>query len=317
MPIPNDFNPIGSFSYNFSSGSLVLFGAGSKVLINDLSTATNISYQFIHSHDWQVPDFHFNKATNCNRCFEDTKNVTFGDNVSFDAIKTADYMFTKSSGLNFSSACLDFILKSQTITSAVGMFYACSGINFPETLVIDMPNLTNASGIITNVTSSNVKKAIIKLPSVNNISTSVEGVGRNGLYYDNTTERIYCELPILQDGIYCFSRNTRLQEVEGDFHSLTNGTQFCRGCTSLYSFKANLPKLSNGTDMFNNCVLNEESVLRILNTIPSYSDGSHSLHMGRKVNFATSNEIATILGTNVPIVAGNYSYKGWTITIAN
>lgn len=44
MPIPSDFNPLGSFSYNFSSGSLVLFGAGSKALINDLSTATNMSY---------------------------------------------------------------------------------------------------------------------------------------------------------------------------------------------------------------------------------------------------------------------------------
>lgn len=195
------------------------------------------------------------------------------------------------------------------------MFYACSGINFPETLVIDMPNLTNGSGFIVKVNSSNVKEVIMKLPLVNNITTAIEVDGRNGLYYVDTTERIYCELPLLQDGTYCFCRNTKLLEVEGDFHSLTNGTQFCRGCTSLYSFKANLPKLSNGASMFIDCVLNEESVLRILNTIPSYSSGSYPLHLGRNVNFASSNEIATLLGTNVPIAAGNYSYKGWTITI--
>ena len=87
-------------------------------------------------------------------------------------------------------------------------------------------------------------------------------------------------------------------------------------CTSLTSFAGDLSKLTKGNNMFSSCNLDEASVLRILNSIPTYTSGSHPLHLGKRTNFLNSTDIATLLGTTVPIAAStSYKYKGWTITI--
>lgn len=68
--------------------------------------------------------------------------------------------------------------------------------------------------------------------------------------------------------------------------------------------------------MFYGCILDEASVLRVLNSIPTYTSGTHQLHLGKRTNFLDSTEVAALLGTTTPIAAKtNYSYKGWTITV--
>lgn len=65
------------------------------------------------------------------------------------------------------------------------------------------------------------------------------------------------------------------------------------------------------------CKLNAESVECILESIPTYTDGSHSLGLGIHVDAVeTFNEIT---GAQLPATKGstlnNVSYKGWTITV--
>lgn len=79
----------------------------------------------------------------------------------------------------------------------------------------------------------------------------------------------------------------------------------------------NLKSLSDGNQIFYSCNLDEPSVLRVLTTIPTYTSGTHNLHLGYRKNFLNSEAIAALLETDVPIIAGNYSYKGWTINIQN
>lgn len=70
--------------------------------------------------------------------------------------------------------------------------------------------------------------------------------------------------------------------------------------------------------MFKGCNLDEASVLRILNSIPAKTSGTHPLHLGHSTNYLNSTEIATLLGTTTPIAAAsNYKYKGWTITVTD
>lgn len=87
-------------------------------------------------------------------------------------------------------------------------------------------------------------------------------------------------------------------------------------CPKLASCTTDLPKLTTGSSMFYGCNLDAESVLCILNSIPTYASGAHALHLGRRTNYLNSTEIAALLGTTTPIAAAtNYSYKGWTITV--
>lgn len=86
-------------------------------------------------------------------------------------------------------------------------------------------------------------------------------------------------------------------------------------CTNLTSFNSTLPTLDYGQDMFYGCILDEDSVLRILNSIPTFTSGTHKLHLGKGTNYQNSTEIADLLNTTTPIAAANYSYKGWTITV--
>lgn len=89
-----------------------------------------------------------------------------------------------------------------------------------------------------------------------------------------------------------------------------------RSCSNLTSFNSTLPALAYGQDMFYGCNLDEASVLRILNSIPTWTSGTHQLHLGKRTNYLNSTDIAALLGTTTPIAAKtNYSYKGWTITI--
>lgn len=112
---------------------------------------------------------------------------------------------------------------------------------------------------------------------------------------------------------------TKLTSVAINLPSLTSAYNMFAGCIKLSSFNAGtegLKSLSDGTNMFQNCNLDETSVLHVLNTIPTYTSGTHKLHLGKRTNFLDSTEIATLLNTTVPIAAStNYKYKGWTITV--
>lgn len=89
-----------------------------------------------------------------------------------------------------------------------------------------------------------------------------------------------------------------------------------RNCSNLTSFNSTLPALAYGIEMFSGCNLDEASVLRILNSIPTWNSGTHPLHLGKRTNYLNSTDIAALLGTTTPIAArSNYSYKGWIITI--
>lgn len=100
-------------------------------------------------------------------------------------------------------------------------------------------------------------------------------------------------------------------------------------CSKLTSFNSTLPALAYGQDMFYGCILDEASVLRILNSIPTYTSGTYKLHLGKRTNYQTSDKVAAKLRTSTggtvstPIPAAtNYrcvdddgNDKGWTITV--
>ena len=131
------------------------------------------------------------------------------------------------------------------------------------------------------------------------------------------------DMPNLKDGGYMFYSCNELTTFIGDLSSLKDGNNMFYDCTKLTTFIGDLSSLENGYGMFENgdvnasSKLNAESVECILETIPTYTDGSHDLHLGIHIDaVATFNEIT---GAQLPATKGssltNVSYKGWTINV--
>lgn len=125
------------------------------------------------------------------------------------------------------------------------------------------------------------------------------------------------DIPKITNHNDMFQNCSALTTFEGDVSSITNGNSMFMS-SPLTSFASDLPNLTNGGYMFSNSSLDETSILRILNTIPTTSERA-LLHLGSRVNFMNSAEIASLLGTTTPIAANNprtlYTYKGWSIIV--
>lgn len=112
------------------------------------------------------------------------------------------------------------------------------------------------------------------------------------------------DLSSLRDGNQMFA-SSGLQVFESDVSALTRGYWFICN-TGLKVFKSDLSSLDSGGNMFGGAQLNKESALRVLNSIPSYTSGTHALTIGIHVDHKNDEEVAAALTA----AAG----KGWTVT---
>lgn len=97
---------------------------------------------------------------------------------------------------------------------------------------------------------------------------------------------------------------------------LKSGYMMFSGCTKLKYFSAYPTSLEDGTRMFSGAQLNASSVSFVINSLPTYTDGkTHRLDLGKSTNFVSNSNIASLLGTTVPIADGTYNVKGWEIIV--
>ena len=135
------------------------------------------------------------------------------------------------------------------------------------------------------------------------------------LYTDDGTV-VTANLSGVANGTRLFYNQTKLTEIplSWKLDSITDGTSMCASCTNLTSFLHPLTSLSNGSNMFYNCNLNEESVENILTTIPEYTSGSHTLTM--YINAEAVVKFNEITGNLLPLSSTTQivPYKGWEIS---
>lgn len=195
------------------------------------------------------------------------------------------------------------LFDAATATNGYYMFYRCTKLT---SFSVALPNLTNGDSMFYNCTSlTSFTGDLSSLTDGDNMFNGCTGL---------TSWTV--DLPNLTNGSYMFYSCTGLTSWNANLPNLTNGSSMFHRCTSLTSWNVALPNLTNGSSMFNSCNLDEASVLRILNSIPTWTSGTHQLHLGKRTNYLNSTDIATLLSTTTPIAAKtNYSYKGWTITI--
>lgn len=163
---------------------------------------------------------------------------------------------------------------------------------------------------------------------------------KNGEYMFNysSLSMFNSETPLLENGDFMFCCCDELNSFQGNLNSLKNGihmfdkcnlTSFTTPlpalttgdsmfnyCSSLYHFEVDLPSLTSGDEMFSGCNLTGDSVRRILNSIPQYTNGSHTLTLGMCDDGCdVFGEITGFEGTitNIPTLA--ITYKGWNIEV--
>lgn len=230
-------------------------------------------------------------------------------------IATKEYVDSIPPGMVMDGTALKGLLFNPCLATSVGedadgstlvdgtrMFLNCTTLTSWTT---DLPNLTSGSSMFNGCTG--LTSWAVDLLSLT-----------NGFYMFSGCSGLTswtAALPNLTEGTNMFTRCSNLTSWTTALPKLTNGNTMFSTCTALTSWNVDLPRLTNGTAMFSGCNLDEPSVLRILNSIPTYTSGTHNLQLGKRTNYLNSTDIAALLNTTTPIAATNYSYKGWTITV--
>ena len=125
------------------------------------------------------------------------------------------------------------------------------------------------------------------------ITSVINGKMSNGMLIDDANL-------VDAGGSGMFKNNTNLTTYVGTLSKLTDGQLMFSGCTALTTFCADLSSLENGTEMFAGCTLSEESIIYIVDSLPAYTEGTHTIG----------------LGTAVPAeLKAEAEAKGWTVVI--
>ena len=128
-------------------------------------------------------------------------------------------------------------------------------------------------------------------------------------------------LPELKSGVQMFD-TCALTNFNIPLPKLENGSNMFYRCGSLSNFESDLPSLQNGNFMFENSKLNKTSVIRIINSLPTYNSGSHVISLGIQMDYKYDKELNYHLKRlnsayeeTVPLDNVPEEYKGWGVSV--
>lgn len=100
-------------------------------------------------------------------------------------------------------------------------------------------------------------------------------------YYFEIGDKVELSFPCLERVTAMFG-NASLTSFTGSLPKLTDGSSMFYNCMDLTTFTSDLPSLTDGSGMFEYCQLNQASVDHILANIKDWSTegGYHSLSLG-------------------------------------
>ena len=131
--------------------------------------------------------------------------------------------------------------------------------------------------------------------------------GSYSFIYNGAVEEIEIYAPSMTTIYYGITQCPKLKKIKGYFPQLSIGTRGLGSRSPLEVFDAELPSLSDGSLAFENCKLDKDSALKILNSIPSYTSGSHPLTIGINIDHQTDDEVLAAIA--------NAEAKKWTLTV--
>lgn len=145
---------------------------------------------------------------------------------------------------------------------------------------------------------------IYPLPELTNLANIAWG----GNYSpDMPIKYLDCDAPKVKFANPGFVHTSQPKWARGDWSGVLNGTWMFGSANkkTLMNVEMVFPKLQSGDAMFYYAMLNKESVLRILGSIPSYTSGTHKLTIGIHVDHEFDEEVEAAIA--------DAEAKGWTI----
>lgn len=223
-------------------------------------------------------------------------DLTIGEwNYKLDNLTNADKLMENSTTIR------TWNVELPNCTSNMYMFKNCT--NFTK-FNGSIPKVTNAQQMFYK---TNIDKTEYDFPSVtqgNYLFSNLIKIEKSSVVF-----------PKLTNGFEMFGMDYRLTTFDGQFPVMTNGEAVFRYNYNFSNFEADLPVLSNGNNIFADCMLNKESVIRIINSIPQYSSGTHTLTLGIQKDLENDADVAYYIqlaknkGWN-PVVKYNAGYNG-------
>ena len=185
--------------------------------------------------------------------------ITTLDVSGFESVLYGQHMFSETS-------LTSFVYNLPSLIDGSYLFSGCS-------------SLTSFNGKLSNVRIldsafyNNTNFESFVTDSLDNVESAV-----NAFYKTKMSEWKY-NLPSLQNAENMFNNCSNLVTFIGDLSSLKNGNSMFAS-TSLSTFQAPLTKLEIGDGMFSGCHLTPQSTMFVLDSIPTYTNGSHVITIG-------------------------------------
>lgn len=162
---------------------------------------------------------------------------------------------------------------------------------------IELPKVTNAYEMFGNCPNL-IEWGINELPKVTNVDYFLKA----------PLKKFKCKFPALTKFYGSIMNCISLERSEIDAPNLLDGAALHRGCSKLKHFRCTLDNLVNGNNMLDGCILDKESTLHVLTTIPMWNDGvSHNLTIGIHIDNQNDEDVITAIS--------NAEENGWTLTV--
>lgn len=115
------------------------------------------------------------------------------------------------------------------------------------------------------------------------------------------------DLPNVTNGEWGFpGGNLKIKQWKGNLNKLSNGYNMFNNQQTLFSFESDLPQLSRADGFMSGTILNKQSALRVLTTIPKYTSGTHNLTIGIHIDNQFDEDIIAAINSA--------NDNGWNVT---
>lgn len=127
------------------------------------------------------------------------------------------------------------------------------------------------------------------------------------IYSLPSLEEVYFELPVCTNYNYFMPGAGKARRVIGSFALCKTAAAAFNINRSLEEIDARFPALEGGTRLFDGCQLKKQFALDCLNSIPSYTSGTHNIMLGIHIDYQNDTDVLTAIA--------DAEAKGWTLTV--
>lgn len=183
------------------------------------------------------------------------------------------------------------------LTSVPSWWFSCSTIEYMDLYAPEAQNLYDPLRWCGNVTYCKVYAP--KTTRINNLVT-----------YNSKLKEIEIDTPNVTNAQGAFFRLYGLERIictPDMFHKVTNGADMYLCNYKLLDFPTSYPSLSTAAGMFDKCEITGQQAILVLNSMPSYSSGTHEVTMGIHIDYQKDSEVLAAIE--------NAKNKGWTVTV--